>query len=196
MRVIIIKQANNVRSKINGFVKLTAKVRDEMQSLAANTLYHAAKHGDASLLNEFYKALSAGDKASFKRWVVNEVAKVYAADVKLSDMFIGMSKDQFHVKKDTMDKRVDFTNLVDDLLKDEAQADEYGKFFAIDPDKVKNPFNTATLLAQLQNLVKKTEREDAQVDPEAAKILKEMVADFSKKTKPIVDAETAHTTIQ
>ena len=194
MRVTIIKQASNVRAKLTSFVRKVAEIRDDMQSLAANTLHHAAKHGDCSLLNDFYKALSKGDQASFKRWVVAEVQSVYPADTKTSDLFMGMKQDEFHIKKDTMDKRGEFIARVDALLETDA-ADSYGMFFAIDPDKTKNPFNTLTLLAQLNNLVKKADKEDSQVDPAASALLKELVAGFQAKTADLVAAAT-HQTIQ
>ena len=189
MRVTLISKASNIRSKINAYAGLAAKLRDEAQTLAANTLYHAAQHGDCSLLNQFFGFLSEGDKASFKRWVVAEVSSVYDADVKTSDLFIGMKKEEFFIRKDTIPYRNEFTARVDAILADENQAMAYGKFFDINPDKVKNPFDTAALLKMIDNAVKRADKEESKVEPEVRKALSELSAAFHQKVKPFLPKE-------
>lgn len=192
MRVSIISKLSNLNQKIAGFIRKANEIRDEMQNLAVNTVYHAAKHGDASPLNTFFQALSKGDQASFKRWIVAEVAKPYGPDHKLTDLFIGMSKGDFFVKKDAMDKRTEFNAMVNEILADD-RAEDYGKFFGIDPDRTKNPFDNLSILKDLDRLIKRASADDANVSTTVMSALTESVTLF--KTKAGAEL-TAHATVQ
>lgn len=194
--LVITTDGKKVSKNIKSAFKKQAVLHNEFQQAAIDTIWHAATHGDPSLLNVFYTGLSATYQASFKRWVSHEVAGRYPAGTKSNLFWLGMVKDQFVVKKGTADERTTFVEHVDSKVaaanasSATAQDKAYGRFFEMDPTKVQNAFDDTALAKKLFGLMKSATKADSEVSATAIDGLKAAIHEFQKVTG--IDAAAVH----
>lgn len=159
--------------------KTADKLAVQWAALAVSTMWHACKHGDPAKMNTFYGTLPETGKAGFKRWIVKVARMVYDADTPDSNLFIGMKKDMFFIRKDTVDKREAMRVELETAAQGE-HALEFGMFMAINPDKTPKPFDDKKVASMLHALLKKAEGESSEVSDDTYRALKLAVLTFDK----------------
>jgi hypothetical protein len=98
-----------VLTRLRSAMERQGRLLNDFQALAVDTSYHGAEHGDCTLLNRFYAALSTAHKSAFLRWIAAEVSSLYPKDTKPELFWLGHRK-EFFVRKNTLFNRLKFVD--------------------------------------------------------------------------------------
>jgi len=131
---------DNFTKKLKEFAGTQAKMRKQAHALACFSINHTSAHGDPSYVQAFADTLTKGQAASFKRYIVNT-------------SFITLKKGKFV----TIEGEREVVDTAERLH-------EGPSFLDIDPDKDKNPFDTLALVKAINSLVKRAEKDEAEVN--------------------------------
>lgn len=185
-----------VLARLRSAMERQGRLLDDFQALAVDTSYHGAEHGDCSLLNRFYGALSKAHQSAFKRWIAAEVASLYPKDTKPELFWLGHRK-EFFVRKNTIFTRGKFVEHLQKAVA-AANADNasdidkaFGRFFEIDPAKAPNLFDDMKLWKQFHALMKRAKSDEAEISPETLAALEAAASTFEAKVPAHVIAAVA-----
>lgn len=185
-----------VLARLRSALDRQSRLLNDFQALAVDTSYHGAEHGDCTLLNRFYAALSTAHQSAFKRWIAAEVASLYPKDTKPELFWLGHRK-EFFVRKNTGEDRQKFVDHLKRCV-EAANAENasdidkaFGRFFEIDPAKAANLFDDVKLYKQLHTLLKKSKGDDAEVSADTIAALEQAVSTFDSKVPAHVVAAVA-----
>lgn len=161
---------------LDKFVKAARSAREQAHGLAVFTLAHAQEHGCCERLNRFMAELTKGEQAQLKRYAVMVTTK-QGEDVSTS--WLGMEKGRFKINTKIKDRVAYAPNKTKDTLDSASNLIDYPSFLNIDPDKVKNPFDTSSLITGIERLVKKAEAEESDVDSNVVSFARRMADSMS-----------------
>jgi hypothetical protein len=178
----IIINSGLVRIGISQAKTMAEKLHARYRILALSTMWHAAKHGDPALLNEFYASLPVSLQTAFKRWVSGVVTHLYPEGTKSSALWIGMANEKFLVKKGHTEAREKFTDWIESV----SLETEVGKFWTIDQDKVSKPFDDKALVKRLYALQTAIDKDNAEVSQVAREALAAALAAFKTRAPDVV----------
>lgn len=173
---------NNFVKYLGSFIGAQKKADTMAHNLAVFGMQHAFKTGDCVYMNQFFEALDSGRKAQYRRYV-GVTCSVNQKDPETcwfkfeNDMFSVVSKRKRVVVYRAKGEK-------DIILKEPEALIEHAPFFAINPDKVKDPFGNENVVQAIMRLATKTAKEDSKVDPELAAIIaatSKKVVKFSEK---------------
>jgi hypothetical protein len=153
---------DNFTKKLKEFAGTQTKMRKQAHALACFSINHTSAHGDPSYVQAFADTLTKGQAASFKRYIVKVCAQV-EGDANTS--FITLKKGKFVTNTDVETRNMYVTIEGEREVVDTAERLHEGpSFLDIDPDKEKNPFDTLALVKAINSLVKRAEKDEAEVD--------------------------------
>mgnify|MGYP000140236385 CR=1 FL=1 len=185
-----------VLARLRSALDRQSRLLNDFQALAVDTSYHGAEHGDCTLLNRFYAALSRAHQSAFLRWIAAEVSSLYPKDTKPELFWLGHRK-EFFVRKNTGEDRRKFVDHLKRCV-EAANAENasdidkaFGRFFEIDPAKAANLFDDVKLYKQLHTLLKKAKGDDAEVSADTIAALEQAVSTFDSKVPAHVVAAVA-----
>lgn len=180
MGIEIIKVAKTAKSRIGALKARADKLAADYAQMAVTVTWHAATHGDVSLINAFYLSLHAAGQAGFKRWVAFVVGNGYEKGTPHSNYWIGFQKEAFFVRQGKGSDRSAFVSAIEELANNHP---DLANFMNINPDTTPKPFDDAKVTTSLHALLKKAQGESSAATPEMVKALADAVGLFDRLTK-------------
>jgi len=168
-----------VKANNKTLARMYAELGERVLSQTASTIFHAAKHGDAVLLNNFYNIVPASQQQSFKEWLVNYMKTDYPENTKVSNYWLGQSKEKgFFVRQGCQADRNKFIARCTDDSLNAVHRFNWTKQRA---ESIKNPFDDADLAASLARILKRATADDAEVSATQLEALKHAIKAFEKE---------------
>lgn len=157
-------------TKVKAFSKRSKSFHHDMHVLAVSVLAHAAEHGECTPLNMFFNdALPEAYKTSFKLYVKRIMdERGYA-----TGDWLAFKGGLFAVVQGKTEERERFLALVDELVDDKA-------FFDRDPISEDKVFNALELIKAVDNLVKKSKKENADLPADLVAYLANVQTDVHR----------------
>lgn len=167
-----------VKANTKALAKTYQELAVRVLSQTASTIFHAAKHGDAGLLNAFYNIVPASQQQSFREWIVNYMKVDYPEDTKVSNLWLGASKGKgFFVRQGCTEDRNRFLARCGDDAVNNIDAFNWTKEKA---KTVADPFGDASVAEGLSRLLKRANGDKSAVSAAQVEALKAAIVAFNK----------------
>lgn len=175
---LIFTNKATVKANTKALAKTYQELAVRVLSQTASTIFHAAKHGDAGLLNAFYNIVPASQQQSFREWIVNYMKADYPENTKVSNLWLGSSKEKgFFVRQGCQEDRNKFLARCTDDATNHIEAFNWTKEKA---KSVVDPFSDADIAAGLSRLLKRATSDKSEASASQVEALKRAIAAFDR----------------